>query len=180
MALDRNYFNSIRLDPIKRKFYDVYAVDNLLVDIRRQAELMNHRYEELRAELEDQRTGKEDYRQKGQALSEEIVALREALKAAEQRAVQAEEKASVLERETAAMAGGRNTDNAPAEAANQPEIVEEMYDFMKKTYMSGLQALEEQWQAYLEHSSSPVPEDLSRKISKIANVLQEINEKTTE
>lgn len=176
MALDRNYFNSIKLDPIRRKYYDVYAVDNLLVDIRRQAELMNHRYEEQQAELEELKTEKEDYRQKGQKLSEEIIALRETLNKAEQRAVQAEENAKALAQELAE--ANKNPCGEPAVEKDQPDPVGEMVASMKKIYMSGLQTLERQWQAYLENGSSAVPEDLSSKISRIADALQEINEGT--
>lgn len=179
MALDRNYFNSIKLDPIKRKYYDIYAVDNLLVDIRRQAELMNHRYEELRAELEARSAEKEDCRKKGQILSEEIVTLRATLKEAEQRAASAEEKAAAAEQKLSETAERGKTTDGTYNMKDQPDLVEEMYESMKKIYASGLQTLEEQWQEYLENSNSKVPEDLSSKISKIANALQEINEENS-
>lgn len=312
MALDRNYFNGIRLDPVKRKYYDIYAVDNLLVDIRRQSELMNQRYEAQRSELEDANAGKEDLRRKGQILSEEILSLRETLQkteqraleaekkteeaeqrlkeqgqkleasemqlkdlqkkaaeaeeglealkqkaadeetktaaaeqriataeqrvtaaeqkvetaeqriaaaeektmAAEQRAITAEErtaaaeqKAATAEQKIAYAEQKQDSEEKRAEAAERrvreletqlqssaayrpvsqpveteekilacaPEVMEDMYQSMKKIYTSGLQTLEDQWQNYLENSRTEVPSDLRSKISQIASALEEIN-----
>ena len=90
MSLDKAYFNSIRLDTYRRKFYSVDAVDRLLVDIRSQADAMNRELDTATKKLaEEQQTAsalKEENRDllsKGQALSQEIVSLREDLKAAE-------------------------------------------------------------------------------------------------
>lgn len=90
MSLDKSYFNSIRLDTYRHKFYSVEAVDRLLVDIRSQADLMNRELEVNRRKLaEAQQTAESlteenrDLLSKGQALSQEIVSLREDLKAAE-------------------------------------------------------------------------------------------------
>lgn len=242
MALDRNYFNSIRLEPVKRKFYDIYSVDNLLVDIRRQAELMNHRYDELREDLEEENGIREDLRKKGQILSEEILSLREELQKSEQKASDAEakaaeaeqkmqeqtqqsvksaeyqkelekkvaeteEKLTELQRKTAEAEDKTRTESKRADEATRrvreleaqlqdamqhrsaqqpaeteekvlaaaPEIMEDMYQAMKKNYTSGLQMLEEQWQNYLETSRVETPSDLRSKISQIASVLEEIN-----
>ena len=41
MDLDRSYFNSIRLNTHRGKYYDVEAVDRLLVDIRSRADSLN-------------------------------------------------------------------------------------------------------------------------------------------
>ena len=90
MSLDKAYFNAIRLDTYRRKFYSVDAVDRLLVDIRAQADALNRELDTARRNLaEEQQTGitlKEENRDllsKGQTLSQEIVSLREDLKAAE-------------------------------------------------------------------------------------------------
>ena len=90
MALDKSYFNSIRLDTFRHKFYSVEAVDRLLVDIRSQADSMNRELGATAGKLaEAQRTAEDlteenrDLRAKGQALSQEIISLREDLKTAE-------------------------------------------------------------------------------------------------
>ena len=127
MALDRTYFNSIKLDPVKRKYYDIYAVDNLLVDIRRQAELMNRRYEELRNEIETAGAGQEELRKKGQILSEEILALREKLQKAELAAAESETKLAEAEKK-AAEAGQKAADaeQRAAEAEEKTSAAEQM------------------------------------------------------
>ena len=90
MSLDKSYFNSIRLDTFRHKFYSVEAVDRLLVDIRSQADSMNREMEASAKQLvEAQKTVEslteenKDLLSKGQALSQEIISLREDLKAAE-------------------------------------------------------------------------------------------------
>ena len=90
MSLDKAYFNAIRLDTYRRKFYSVDAVDRLLVDIRSQADAINRDLDTAMKKLaEEQQTAaslkeeNKDLRSKGQALSQEIVSLREDLKAAE-------------------------------------------------------------------------------------------------
>ena len=90
MELDRSYFNSIRLSTHRGKFYDVEAVDRLLVDIRSRADSLNREVLSSREKLaEAERTAdilREENNElflKGQALSQEILALREELKAAQ-------------------------------------------------------------------------------------------------
>ena len=90
MSLDKSYFNSIRLDTYRHKFYSIEAVDRLLVDIRSQADSLNRELEASGRKLaEAQQTAEtltdenRDLLSKGQALSQEIISLREDLKAAE-------------------------------------------------------------------------------------------------
>ncbi len=90
MDLDRSYFNSIRLNTHRGKFYDVEAVDRLLVDIRSRADALNREVLSAREKLEEAEKRAERLRDentelflKGQALSQEIVALRDELKAAQ-------------------------------------------------------------------------------------------------
>ena len=90
MSLDKSYFNSIRLDTYRHKFYSIEAVDRLLVDIRSQADSLNRELEVSGRKLaEAQQTAEtltdenRDLLSKGQALSQEIISLREDLKAAE-------------------------------------------------------------------------------------------------
>ena len=89
MELDRNYFNSIRLSTHRGKYYDVEAVDRLLVDIRSRADALNREVLAARdkvAELERTNESLQEENSelflKGQALSQEILALREELRAA--------------------------------------------------------------------------------------------------
>ena len=90
MELDRNYFNSIRLNTRRGKFYDIEAVDRLLVDIRSRADSMNREYAAACQKLAEAVQTAESLREentelfmKGQALSQEVLALRDELKAAQ-------------------------------------------------------------------------------------------------
>ncbi len=90
MDLDRSYFNSIRLNTHRGKFYDVEAVDRLLVDIRSRADALNREVIAAREKLAESERTSEALREennelflKGQALSQEILSLREELRAAQ-------------------------------------------------------------------------------------------------
>ena len=90
MDLDRTYFNSIRLNTHRGKYYDVDAVDRLLVDIRSKADLLMKEVRTSREQLAEAektvdalRDENTDLFLKGQALSQEILALREELRAAQ-------------------------------------------------------------------------------------------------
>ena len=90
MELDRSYFNSIRLNTHRGKFYDVDAVDRLLVDIRSRADALNREIVSSRDKVAEMEKTNEALREennelflKGQALSQEILSLREELKAAQ-------------------------------------------------------------------------------------------------
>ena len=90
MILDRNYFNSIRLNTRRGKYYDIEAVDRLLVDIRSRADSMNREYADACRKLAEAvqtadalREENADLFMKGQALSQEVLSLRDELKAAQ-------------------------------------------------------------------------------------------------
>ena len=109
MELDRSYFNSIRLNTHRGKFYDVDAVDKLLVDIRSKADALNREIISSQKKVAETEKANEALREennelflKGQALSQEILSLREELKAAQagEASLIPEEKA-VLEEEQA-------------------------------------------------------------------------------
>lgn len=187
MALDRNYFNSIELNPIKMRYYDITAVDNILVDIRKQAELINRRYDDMHRELESVKAAREEYKTKGQALSQEIVALRNELSEMTQRAEEAEERAAAFEtmadRNSRHLSQGSNGTESVQESIGapmsvQPDLskVEELYNSMKRIYLSGIETLDNQWQSFLKSVEDPGDiSDLSSKIERIAKTIQEIN-----
>ena len=90
MELDRSYFNSIRLNTRRGKYYEVEAVDRLLVDIRSRADSLNKEVYASREKLAEAEKTIEALREennelflKGQALSQEILSLREELRAAQ-------------------------------------------------------------------------------------------------
>lgn len=118
MELDRNYFNSIRLSTHRGKYYDIEAVDRLLVDIRSKADALTKEVFSLREKLAEAERTAEGLRDentdlflKGQALSQEILSLREELRAA-----QAGEASLIPESEE---------NNPPEEAPEQEEPEQE-------------------------------------------------------
>lgn len=189
MALDGNYFNSIDLDPIKRRYYDITSVDNILVDIRKQAELINRRYEEMQAELENVRMARDDYKAKGQALSQEILVLRNDLSAMRERAEEAEARANefetVLDRSSRHLASlqekdaVRESDDREQRERKERDFVrfKELYSSMKNIFLSGMETLDSQWETFCQVSGeSEPPKDIVDKVGRIADTLKEINE----
>lgn len=54
--LNGKYFNELELDVINNKYYDADRVDEILYDIRKQAESMSAEIEQLRRELAEKET----------------------------------------------------------------------------------------------------------------------------
>ena len=54
--LNGQYFNGLELDVINDKYYDADRVDEILYDIRKQAEAMSAEMEQLRRELAEKET----------------------------------------------------------------------------------------------------------------------------
>ena len=51
MALDQEYFDSIQIDVVKKKYYNANKVNALLADIRAQAQALELENQALRAQL---------------------------------------------------------------------------------------------------------------------------------
>lgn len=52
MALDKEYFDSIHIDVVKKKYYNANKVEAVFQDIRRQAQALIEENEQMRAQLE--------------------------------------------------------------------------------------------------------------------------------
>ena len=52
MALDKEYFDSIHIDVVKKKYYNANKVNAVFDDIRRQAEQLTEENEQMRAQLD--------------------------------------------------------------------------------------------------------------------------------
>lgn len=167
MALDREYFSRISLEPVRRKYYSIGEVDSLLVEIRAKAEELIARNETLEKENARLRSDDEDLRMKGQALSQEILSLRSRLQAAE----------TAVASESPAAAPRAAADNSAA-AKQQDYIIrraEAMYSGMKTMYEKAIEDLNRQWQDFLcDFSDTEAPEDLGHKIGLIAREIREI------
>ena len=143
MILDKSYFNSIRLDTIRKKYYDADTVDRLLVDIRSKADMMNREYIEMKAGFteaekaaETLREENEDLRQKGKTLSQEILSLREDLKAAQQQGMVLQE-------------GMVPQEKAEEQRSALVEQFEILLSEEKEAHQRAIEHLNERWQELL-------------------------------
>lgn len=60
MALDKEYFDAIDINIVRKKYYNANKVNALLEDIRRQAEAMEEENRRLRAQIADMGLGKSE------------------------------------------------------------------------------------------------------------------------
>ncbi len=172
MILDKSYFNSIRLDTIRKKYYDADTVDRLLVDIRSKADAMNREYVEMKAGFteaekaaETLREENEDLRRKGQTLSQEILSLREDLRAAQQQGEVLQEGLALQER-------------TEAQQSVLLRRFEALLSEEKEAHQKAVERLNERWKELLGTlgEADITPEDLGDKIGMIAQELREIEE----
>lgn len=149
MALDAEYFDSIYIDVVKKKYYNANKVQAVFADIRAQAEALNAENEELRrrlAEVNDRRVELGDALLSAQTIYQEIV------ERAKEKAAQitaAAEKDSAALRENAR----RENERALAERRRQEELavhrVEAAFNRMKELHQANIDALNAEWQSFL-------------------------------
>lgn len=60
MALDKEYFDAIDINIVRKKYYNANKVNSLLEDIRRQAEAMEEENRRLKAQIADMGLGKSE------------------------------------------------------------------------------------------------------------------------
>ena len=165
MALSREYFNSIELTRMHRKYYDIAEVDSLLVDIRRQALEMEREIEDLKSELNDSGHQKAE-------LGEAILSARTM---ANQIILEAKQEAAEIIKNTA----GDRTSVDRIRSESQEEIigrVGEAFEAVKKHYEQGIEETNRLWQDILAVLVSDTePEDLKQKVGRVASELSEIS-----
>lgn len=138
MALDREYFDAIHIDVVKKKYYNANKVEAVFSDIRRQAEQLSAENEQMRAQLAALNGTKVEIGgavMAAQALYKEIVDKAEA-QAAEIRAGAERERAQLL-------------DETRRQQEYAVQRVEKCYDSMKQQHMASIDALNAEWQDFL-------------------------------
>lgn len=116
MALDKEFFDSVNIDVVKKKYYNANKVNALLGNIQQQAETMGQENELLRTQLEalnGQKSEIGDTLLSARALAKKIED--QARAQAEETIRQAQEKADAIVQRGGAQAPGACT--APAGAA---------------------------------------------------------------
>ena len=199
MALDAEYFDSIYIEVVKRKYYEASKVQAVFEDIRRQAEALNAENERLRreqAEVTDRKVELGEVLLNAQTIYQEIVG-------------RANEKAAAITDEAQRRGeeileeARRQSQQLLQRSRNQEEVaarrVEEAFDRMKQLHQQSIEALNAQWQEFLrsldpetdlergaEAQPEPTPEepgegnllpaDLEEKVGAIASQLFSLEE----
>ena len=171
MALNREYFDTIHIDMLKKKYYDADKVDTLLSDIRAQALAM---YEENRNMKEQLSSINDSKHEIVDAVLSAKAACREMLEKAKAEAAQIiadaeKKKESILE-----------------ESIRLQEYsitkVHDCYARIKEQHLASIDALNAEWQDFLcglypqedvaeKTVDDGVPADLSDKVGAIAKEL---------
>lgn len=179
MALDRNYFNNIVLEPVRKKFYPLQAVDNLLVDIRsqaagmlREAEAVSARANAAEQQADALRKENADLRANAEALSREVSSLR-----AEVSELKLSNDSLLAVQQQSQQRVVRPVTDSEDRAALLARV-ERFYVSARDSYVHAISHLDEEWQSLSAEAGIPspteVPEDLSQKVSSIARELEEI------
>lgn len=178
MALDAEYFDSIYIEVVKKKYYDAAKVQAVFEDIRRRAEELNEENARLRRELEqhnERRVELGDALLSAQSVYQDVVD--KARVRADAITAEAEKRSQALMAETR-----RESEQILARSRKQEENaarrVEAAFDRMKQLHLASVDALNAQWQAFLcsldgeeEPEPEELPADLEEKVGAIAQEL---------
>lgn len=188
MALDAEYFDSIYIEVVKKKYYKAGKVQAVFEEIRRQAEALNAENRELRrqlAALDNRRVELGDTLLSAQEVYQDIID--RAKERAAAITAEAEQRAEGILAEARRqseqlLAGSRDREKEVARRA------EEAFQRMKELHLNAAAALDVQWQAFLdsleqeppaereELPASETPGDLEEKVSAIAGELFSLEE----
>ena len=163
MALDQAFFDAIRIEIVKKKYYNANKVEALLDEIRRQALSLTEENDRLRAQFAQLAEQKDEIGET--LLSAKSIAqqmLQEAKAQADAIVSAAEERAREVRAE------------ASAESEDSVRRVEACYSRVREQLLSCVDGLNADWQAYLcslEEAPEAVPKDLDEKVGAIAREL---------
>ena len=176
MALDKKYFEDIKIEVVKKKYYNAKKVEAVFDDIRRQAKELNAENERMRQALS--------------ALADRRVELGDAVLSAQGVYRGLVEKANERAEEIVAEAKRRAEEITAETQRLQDEAVhrvEKLFRTMKAQHEAAIDTINAEWQDYLcglyaERGEEPAaeepeetPGDLEEKVGAIAQELFEIN-----
>ena len=171
MALDQDYFDSIHIDVVKKKYYNANKVEAVFADIRKQAQELMEENARLREQLQGVGDRKAEL---GEAVFSAQELYRDIIEKANRRAT-----AIVAEAEQKRLAiDGENQ----RQQDYSVQKVEQGFDRVRRQQQAAMDALNAAWQDFLcglypdEPDASPepdsdLPEDLSEKVDAIAREL---------
>lgn len=171
MALDQDYFDSIHIDVVKKKYYNANKVEAVFADIRKQAQELTDENARLREQLRGVVDRKAEL---GEAVFSAQELYRDIIEKANRRAA-----AIVAEAEQKRLAiDGENQ----RQQDYSVQKVEQCFDRVRRQQQAAMDTLNAAWQDFLcglypeELGSAPeadadLPEDLSEKVDAIAREL---------
>ena len=178
MALDAEYFDSIYIEVVKKKYYKATKVQEVFKEIRRQAEELNAENRQLRQRLQERENRRAE-------LGDTLLSAQEVYQDIIDRA---REKAAAITAEARQeserlLAGSRDREKEIVRRA------EETFQRIKELQLNAAAALDAQRQAFLDSleprdmsepaaaaESSAPPRDLEEKVSTIAEELFSLEE----
>ncbi len=178
MALDKEFFDSVNIDVVKKKYYNANKVNALLGNIQQQAETMGQENELLRTQLEalnGQKSEIGDTLLSARALAKKIED--QARAQAEETIRQAQEKADAIVRE-AEHKRRELAQSLPDQQEYAAKCVENCLNKLKKQHIEAIEMLNNEWQDYAEvqENTEDMPE-LRERVNAIAKELMEILDK---
>ncbi len=149
MALDAEYFDSIYIEVVKRKYYEASKVQAVFEDIRRRAEELNAENQRLQRELSEVTEKKVEL---GEALLNAQTIYQEIVDRAGEKAAAITEEARRRGEEILSDAR-RQSEQLLQRSRSQEEVaarrVEEAMERMKRLHQQSIEALNAQWQDFL-------------------------------
>lgn len=138
MALDQEYFDSIQIDVVKKKYYNANKVNALLADIRAQAQALELENQALRAQLGEFSQRKDEI---GDTLLTAQAAARDIIGKAQ---AQAARIVADAQRQREALLSGAVDQQEYAAAC-----VERAFDKLKRQQLENIDTLNGLWQEFL-------------------------------
>ncbi len=172
MALDRDYFDAINIDLVKKKYYNANKVNAVLDDIREKALSLNEENARMRAELDVLNGQKAEI---GEAVMSAQQIYREIVEKANERA---EEIVSSAERRRAELR--RDNERLEEYAVKR---VESCFSLAREQHLAAIEAINAEWQEFLcgleldgdwdSAERADLPADIGARLSAIANGIKE-------
>lgn len=179
MALDKEYFDGISIEVVKKKYYNANKVNSLLEDIRAQAQALTDENLRLKEELDAVGSGKAE-------ISEVLLSAQSQARLVLSKA---RREAAAIIRDAQTRAGTENLDAQE----NAAKCVEHCIDVLKKQQLDNIDALNRQWQEFLcnllpdkrdaepcaaeAEGEEPPMDELENRVTAIAKALKEITGK---
>lgn len=175
MTLDREYFDAISIELVKKKYYNANKVNAVFDDIRGKAAALNEENAAMRAQLEVLNGQKAEI---GEAVMSAQQIYREIVEKANRRAeeivAEAERRRDELQR-----------DNERLEEY-AVKRVEACFSMAREQHVAAIDAINREWQSFLcgieladdEDNAAPhaLPDDIGARLAAIASGIKDVDE----